>query len=108
MCASLPKELNELPSKFSEINGEIKDLKRYVDDLEIEILWQVSSIAAQLSKLKTLDALPSLLRKDPDLKNIALDIFAQAIESTSDKTKDHNVSSTCQAGTHPDEREKNT
>ncbi|GJR60081.1 hypothetical protein Tco_1502243 [Tanacetum coccineum] len=59
--ASLPKELNELPSKFSEINGEIKDLKRYVDDLEIEIL--VSSIAAQLSKLKTLDALPSLLYK---------------------------------------------
>nr|GEV21086.1 hypothetical protein [Tanacetum cinerariifolium] len=40
-----------------------------------------------LSKLKTLDALPSLLNRVTK----ALERFAQAIESTSNKTRDHNA-----------------
>ncbi|GJW25590.1 hypothetical protein Tco_0039401 [Tanacetum coccineum] len=112
--ASLSKELKELPSKFSDISGEIKDLKRYVEGLEIEILselktipkkleefqstisGQVSSIPAQLSKLKTLDALPSLLNKVTE----ALNRFAQAVESVSQKASDPSVPSIGQAGPH--------
>ncbi|GKC28508.1 hypothetical protein Tco_1035802, partial [Tanacetum coccineum] len=35
--ASILKDLKELPTKFSEICGEIKDLKKYVEELEIEL-----------------------------------------------------------------------
>ncbi|GJU02639.1 retrovirus-related pol polyprotein from transposon TNT 1-94 [Tanacetum coccineum] len=103
--ASFPKELKELPSKVGDIFEELKDLKKYVHELEIELPvdlkeiptkleefnstvssltkqvaelknlklkisavllalpGQVSSITAQLSKLKTLNALPSLLNR---------------------------------------------
>ncbi|GJZ36024.1 retrovirus-related pol polyprotein from transposon TNT 1-94 [Tanacetum coccineum] len=89
---SIPKELKELPNKFSDISGEIRNLNTYVEglatiiekleefqysssgltkqvielkNLKLEVLarllalpGQVSSIISQLSKLKTLDALP--------------------------------------------------
>nr|GEU82777.1 hypothetical protein [Tanacetum cinerariifolium] len=103
--ASFPKEMKELPSKVDDIFRELKDLKKYVYELEIKLLGdlkenptkleepnsiissltkqvaklknlkleiqagllalpgQVSSITAQLSKLKTLDALLSLLNR---------------------------------------------
>ncbi|GJX10541.1 hypothetical protein Tco_0200400 [Tanacetum coccineum] len=50
--------LKELPSKFKDITGEIKESKKYVEKLEIEILGDL-----KMSKLKVLDALPSLLHK---------------------------------------------
>ncbi|GJX10346.1 hypothetical protein Tco_0200205 [Tanacetum coccineum] len=99
---SLPSELKELPFKFKDIIGEIRELKRYVEGLEIEIpgdlkalpgkleLFQsslsrkISSIQAQMSKLKILDALPSLLNSVTK----ALDSFAQAIEYASHKAGD--------------------
>ncbi|GKE73956.1 hypothetical protein Tco_1535997, partial [Tanacetum coccineum] len=55
--SSLPTELKELPSKFNDLTGEIKD--------------QVSNVQ---SKIKTLDAIPILLNKLTE----ALDRFAQA------------------------------
>ncbi|GJY57031.1 hypothetical protein Tco_0456146 [Tanacetum coccineum] len=102
---SLPTELKELPSKFKDITGEIRELKKYVEKLEIELprdlkeiptkmekfnstvsslttqvselrtlQWelpaeflvvpgQVSSVQSNMSKVKVLDALPSLLSK---------------------------------------------
>ncbi|GKF73263.1 hypothetical protein Tco_0219595, partial [Tanacetum coccineum] len=110
----------ELLSKFQDISGEIKDLKKYVEGLEIKIPGDLkvlpgkleefqSSITSlttqvQLSKLKTLDALPNLLNRVTE----ALDRFAQAIENASTKTGGHSVLLAGQACTHPAEGEKNT
>ncbi|GJS42694.1 reverse transcriptase domain-containing protein [Tanacetum coccineum] len=140
---SLPSELKELPAKFNDLFGEIKELKKHVHKLEIDlpgylkeiptkmekftstvfslttqvaklktlhwelpdeflyVLGQVSSIQA---KIKTLDALLSLLHKVTE----ALNMFSQVFELTSKKTKDPGVPSAGQAGTCPAEGEKNT
>ncbi|GJY63300.1 hypothetical protein Tco_0464760 [Tanacetum coccineum] len=85
---SLPTELKDLPSKFNELTGEIKGLKTQVHELEIELPNELKEIPTKLedfrktttsltsqvteqdyyqsyistqAKLKTLDALPSLL-----------------------------------------------
>ncbi|GJV89685.1 retrovirus-related pol polyprotein from transposon TNT 1-94 [Tanacetum coccineum] len=111
-------ELLELPSKMSDINGEIKDLRKYIEGLKIEIPvadiknlqlefpaeflalpGQVSSIQVHMSKLKTLDALLSLLNRVTE----ALDRLAYAIELASNKNGDHGVPSAGQASTHPAE-----
>ncbi|GJW43679.1 hypothetical protein Tco_0072478 [Tanacetum coccineum] len=81
--SSLPTELKDLSSKFNELSEEVKGLKKQ-------------------AKLKTLDALPSLLNKVTN----ALNQFAQAIASK--KTKDTSIPSAGQAGTQPAEGEKNT
>ncbi|GJW76542.1 hypothetical protein Tco_0138224 [Tanacetum coccineum] len=73
--SSLPTELKDLPSKFNDLTEE--------------------------AKLKTLDALPSLLNKVTN----ALNQFAQAI--TSKKTRGDSVPSAGQAGTQPAEELKN-
>ncbi|GJX43429.1 hypothetical protein Tco_0260105 [Tanacetum coccineum] len=57
-----------------------------------------------MSKLKVLDALPSLFSKVTE----ALDRFANAIESASQKAGDQSVLSAGQAGTQHAEGEKNT
>ncbi|GKC62780.1 hypothetical protein Tco_1095378, partial [Tanacetum coccineum] len=62
---------------------------------------QVSSVQA---KIKTLDALLSLLNK----VTTALDRFVKAIEDASQQAGDKSVPSAGQAGTHPAEGEKNT
>ncbi|GKA43877.1 hypothetical protein Tco_0736601 [Tanacetum coccineum] len=117
-CTSIPTELKELLSKIVDINGAVEDIKKYVEELEVEIPGelkelpgklkelhvlqkQVSSINVQLSKLKVLDALPSLLNKV--IK--ALDRFAHAIESSSQKASDTSVPSAGQADTRPAEGE---
>ncbi|GJW15755.1 hypothetical protein Tco_0019888 [Tanacetum coccineum] len=56
------------------------------------------------AKIKTLDALPSLLNK----VTTALDRFVKAIEDASQQVGDKSVPSAGQAGTHPAEGEKNT
>ncbi|GJS88369.1 hypothetical protein Tco_0771005 [Tanacetum coccineum] len=76
--SSLPTKLKELPSKFTDITGEVKDLKKNVHDLEIklprdlkeipnklkaEFLSVPTQIQAIQAKLKTLDALSNLLNK---------------------------------------------
>nr|GEV00913.1 retrovirus-related Pol polyprotein from transposon TNT 1-94 [Tanacetum cinerariifolium] len=66
--SSLPTELKDLPSKFNELTGEVKGLKKQVYELEIELPgeWKeiptkledftktVTSITSQVAKLKTL------------------------------------------------------
>nr|GEV10551.1 hypothetical protein [Tanacetum cinerariifolium] len=64
------------------------------------VLGQVSSIQA---KIKTLDALPSLLTKVTE----ALDRFAKAVKYAPHKADDQSLPSTGQARTHPTEEEKN-
>ncbi|GJS54443.1 hypothetical protein Tco_0627805 [Tanacetum coccineum] len=114
--SSLPTKLKELPSKFTELTEEVKGLKKHVHELEIELpgdlkdippkleeftktLTSAIQVETVLAKLKTLDALPSLLNKVTE----ALNHLAQAIAST----KDASVLFACQAGTQPAEGEKN-
>ncbi|GJZ76046.1 hypothetical protein Tco_0640511 [Tanacetum coccineum] len=111
----LSTKLKDLPSKFNKLTEEVKGLKKQVHELEIELLGDWKEIPSKLedftktvtiemvqAKLKTLDALPSLLNKVTN----ALNQFAQAIASK--KTGDTSVPSAGQAGTQPAEGEKNT
>ncbi|GJS47983.1 RNA-directed DNA polymerase, eukaryota [Tanacetum coccineum] len=90
---------DQLPSKFNEFTRQTKELKKHVHELEIKL--SVSSVQA---KIKTLDALPSMLLKVIDVLNK----FAQVIEFASHKTKDPGVPLAVPASTHPAEGKKNT
>nr|GEU41964.1 hypothetical protein [Tanacetum cinerariifolium] len=114
---SLPTKLKELPSKFNELIREVKELKKHVHDLEIKLPRDLKDIPNKLetftstvkiesvqAKIKTLDALSSLLKKVTE----ALNKFAQVIDYASKKTRDTGVPLAGQAGSHPAEGEKNT
>ncbi|GJS76363.1 hypothetical protein Tco_0726244 [Tanacetum coccineum] len=81
--SSLSTELKDLPSKFNELTKEVKTVQ---------------------AKLKTLDALPSLLLNVTQ----ALNKFAQVLDSDSSKAGDQIVPLAGQANTVPVEGEKNT
>nr|GEV68362.1 retrovirus-related Pol polyprotein from transposon TNT 1-94 [Tanacetum cinerariifolium] len=139
---SLPTMLKELPFKFNDLTREIKELKKHVHELEInlpgdlkeiltkldkcsstvsnltthvtelrtqkwKLLANILSIPGQVSsvqaKIKTLDALPSLLSKVTKASNR----FAQAVKQASHKAGGQSVPSAGQAGTHLAEGEKN-
>ncbi|GJS20174.1 hypothetical protein Tco_0448806 [Tanacetum coccineum] len=80
--ASIPTELKEIPFKVATL----EDFKLYLLAGLLALPEQVSSINVQLTKLKVLDALPSLLNKVV----AAMDRFATAIVSASQKAGDHN------------------
>nr|GEV14615.1 hypothetical protein [Tanacetum cinerariifolium] len=97
---SLPIELKDPPSKFNDLTEEVKGLKNQVHNLKVELPRELKEIPLKLedftktvtsltseSKLKTLDALPSLLNKVTN----SLNQFAQAI--TSKKTRGDSVPS---------------
>ncbi|GKE35773.1 hypothetical protein Tco_1455095 [Tanacetum coccineum] len=106
-------ELKALPNKLEEIQSSISALTNkvaFLEDFRLEIparllalTGQVSSINAQLTKLKVLDALLSPLDKFV----VAMDKFAKAIKSTSYKAGDHSVPLAGQACTHSAKGEKN-
>ncbi|GKE19882.1 hypothetical protein Tco_1431394, partial [Tanacetum coccineum] len=106
--SSLPTELKDLPSKFNKLTKEVKGLKKQVHELEIKLAGDSKEIPTKLeeftktAKLKTLDALPSLLNKVTN----ALNQFTQAIASK--KTKDTSIPLVGQVGTQLAEGEKNT
>ncbi|GJX39369.1 retrovirus-related pol polyprotein from transposon TNT 1-94 [Tanacetum coccineum] len=80
----------------------IAELKTLQWELPAEFLFVPTQVETVKAKLKTVDALPSLLNKVTN----ALNQFAHAIASK--KTKDASVPSAGQAGTQPAEGEKNT
>ncbi|GJV96879.1 hypothetical protein Tco_1548456 [Tanacetum coccineum] len=102
----VPGDLKKLPGNLEEFQSSILVLTTKVVALEnfkldipgglLALPRQVSSINDQLSKLKVLDALPSLTNRVVE----ALDQFATAINSTSHKADDQSVPSVGQAGTH--------
>ncbi|GJR14845.1 hypothetical protein Tco_0797497 [Tanacetum coccineum] len=47
-ASCLPTELKELPSKFTELSGEIKELKKHVKDREIELPGDLKEIPTKL------------------------------------------------------------
>ncbi|GJW60031.1 hypothetical protein Tco_0109366 [Tanacetum coccineum] len=109
----LPTELKELPSKITGLSGEIKELKKHVKDMEIELSGDLKEIPTKLEtftstisiqeKLKILDSLPSLLHKVTD----TLNGFATMVENASG-AKSMNVPSAGKATASPTEGEKNT
>ncbi|GJT54587.1 hypothetical protein Tco_0989641 [Tanacetum coccineum] len=107
----LPGDLKEIPSKLEDFTKTVTSLTSQVVELKTlqwELLAEFVSLPVQVAsvqaKLKTLDALPSLL-----LNVIkALNKFAQVLDSASSKAGDQSVPSAGQADTMPTEGEKNT
>ncbi|GJS05534.1 hypothetical protein Tco_0322042 [Tanacetum coccineum] len=104
-----PRELKEIPTKLEDFTKTVTSLTSQVAELKTlqwELLAEFLSLPTQVkmiqAKLKTLDALPSLLHKVTN----ALNQFSQAIASK--KIEDNSVPSAGQAGTQPAKGEKNT
>ncbi|GKF45440.1 hypothetical protein Tco_0131992, partial [Tanacetum coccineum] len=102
-----------LPSKFTELSGEIKELKQHVKDMDIELLGDLKEIPTKLetftstifsltSQLKTLDSLPSLYNK----VTVTLNRFATVVKNASAATT-KDVPSAGQATASHAEKEKN-
>ncbi|GKC38127.1 hypothetical protein Tco_1050511 [Tanacetum coccineum] len=99
--------LEEFQSSITRLTSHVANIKNLQLELPSEfhaLPGDVSSIQVHISKVKTLDALLSLLNRVTE----ELDMFAHAIELACKKTRDHGVPSACKAGTHPAEGEKNT
>ncbi|GKA05918.1 hypothetical protein Tco_0685038 [Tanacetum coccineum] len=115
-ASCLPNALKEISSKFTDSSREIKELKKHVQDMEIELPGDLKEIPTKLetftstifslssqAKLKTLDSLPSLLNKVTE----TLNMFATMVENASGATT-NDVPSAGQATASPAEEEKNT
>ncbi|GJS72905.1 retrovirus-related pol polyprotein from transposon TNT 1-94, partial [Tanacetum coccineum] len=93
-ASCLPTELKDLPSKFTELSGEIKELKKHVKDMEIELPGDLKEIPTKLENFTLLS--PALPPR-----------FATVVENASGATT-KDVPSTSQATTLPVKGEKNT
>ncbi|GJQ91430.1 hypothetical protein Tco_0002569 [Tanacetum coccineum] len=95
-------ELKGFTKTVTSLTSQVVELKTLQWELPAEFLVVPSQVDMVQAKLKTMDALPSLLNKVTN----SLNQFAQAI--TSKKIRGDNVPSAGQAGTQPAEGEKNT
>nr|GEV10003.1 hypothetical protein [Tanacetum cinerariifolium] len=116
---SFPTKLKDLPSKFNKLTEEIKGLKTQVYELKIELPKEPKEIPTNLedftktattkvesaqAKIKTLDALLSLLLNVTK----AMNKFAKVLKSTFTKAGDQSVPSAGQADIMLTEGEKDT
>ncbi|GJW44282.1 hypothetical protein Tco_0073081 [Tanacetum coccineum] len=96
--SSIPTELKKLPSKIIELFGEVKELKKHVQDMEIKLPWDLKDI---LNKLETFTStVPSLtsqstpqtkgelIKKDKG-KEVMSSKDAEVEETESDSKDDH-------------------
>ncbi|GKE42312.1 hypothetical protein Tco_1469596 [Tanacetum coccineum] len=66
--SSIPTKLKKLPSKITELFGEVKELKKHVQDMEIKLPWDLKDI---LNKLETFTStVPSLTSQVAELKTL--------------------------------------
>ncbi|GKC07222.1 hypothetical protein Tco_0998832 [Tanacetum coccineum] len=107
----LPGDLKEIPTKLEDftkivtnLTSQIAELKTLQWELPVEFLLLPVQVSSVQAKLKTLDALPSLLLNVTK----ALNKFAQVLDSASSKVRDQSVPSAGQANTMPAEGENNT
>ncbi|GJU10150.1 pleiotropic drug resistance protein 1-like protein [Tanacetum coccineum] len=105
----LPGDLKEIPTKLDDftktvtsLTSQVAELKTLHGNLSTEFLSLPAQFTVQ-TKLKTLDALPSLLLNVTK----ALNKFAQVLDSASSKAGDQSVPSAGQADTMPTKGEKN-
>nr|GEW93922.1 hypothetical protein [Tanacetum cinerariifolium] len=109
----ISSELKELSSKFIVLSREVKELKKHIQRMEIELPGNLKEILNKLktftsniyiqAKLKTLDALPRLLNKVTN----TLNRFAHIMENASPKAGDKGVPSAGQVGASPAEKNTN-
>nr|GEV16552.1 hypothetical protein CTI12_AA418620 [Tanacetum cinerariifolium] len=111
--SSLPTELKELPSKLNTLTGEVKELKKHVDELDIELpgdlkeipnkldtfTLTVSSLTTQVAELKTLYLPKSssqpkgeLIRKDKGKEDMSSKDVEE--ENTGDSDDDDTINLT--------------
>ncbi|GJW96412.1 hypothetical protein Tco_0178220 [Tanacetum coccineum] len=100
----LPTKLEEFTTTFTSLISQVAQLKSLKWELPAEFLSVPNQVASAQAKLKTLDALPSLLLKVTQ----ALNMFAKVLHSTTSKAGDQRVPSAGQDGTMLAEGEKNT
>ncbi|GJT48721.1 hypothetical protein Tco_0974878 [Tanacetum coccineum] len=107
----LPEELIEIPTKLEDftmtttsLTSHVAELKTLHWELPEEFISLTAKVESAQAKLKSLDALPSLLLNVTK----ALNKFTEVLESTSIKARDHSVLSAGQADTMPAEGEKDT
>ncbi|GJR80706.1 hypothetical protein Tco_0151491 [Tanacetum coccineum] len=106
-ASCLPTDLQELPSKFTKLSGEIKELKQHVKDMESELPGDLKEIPTKLETFTF--TISSITSQVIELKNIQWDLpaeFTTLVENASTATKD--VPSAGQATASPAEGEKNT
>ncbi|GJS00688.1 hypothetical protein Tco_0317196 [Tanacetum coccineum] len=73
----LPPELKELPSKITGLSEEIKELKKHVRDMEIELPMDLKEIPTKLEIFTS--TISSLLSQVAELKNIQWELPAEFI-----------------------------
>ncbi|GJU82201.1 hypothetical protein Tco_1284566 [Tanacetum coccineum] len=75
----LPTELKELPSKFIELFGEIKEIKNHVKDMEkIELPGDLKEIPTKLENFTS--NISSLTPEVAELKNIKWELLAEFLD----------------------------
>ncbi|GJY97854.1 hypothetical protein Tco_0514764 [Tanacetum coccineum] len=60
---SLPTELKELPSKFTDLTREVKELKKYVEKLEVELLGYLKEIPSKMEKFTSILTISQLFQR---------------------------------------------
>ncbi|GKC26520.1 hypothetical protein Tco_1033814, partial [Tanacetum coccineum] len=65
----------ELLSKFQDISGEIKDLKKYVEGLEIKIPGDLKVLPGKLEEFQS--SITSLTTQVANIKNLQLELPAE-------------------------------
>ncbi|GJY21702.1 retrovirus-related pol polyprotein from transposon TNT 1-94 [Tanacetum coccineum] len=105
--------LKELLSKFTNLIGELKELNKYVEKLEVELPRDLKEIPSKIEKFTSI--VSSLTTQVAELKTLQWELPAEflylpdhVLELASKKTEDHGVPSAGQARNHPTEGEKNT
>nr|GEZ27964.1 retrovirus-related Pol polyprotein from transposon TNT 1-94 [Tanacetum cinerariifolium] len=71
--------LKELPLKVNEISRAIRELKQYVDELEVEILGDLKQILKKLEEFQS--SVSNLKKQVAALENLKLDLPARLLAS---------------------------
>ncbi|GKB65561.1 hypothetical protein Tco_0921747 [Tanacetum coccineum] len=107
-ASCLPTELKELPSKITGLSGEIKEIKKHLRGIEIELPRDLKEIPTKLETFTS--TISSLSSHVAEMKNIQWELpteFATMVENASGATS-MNVPSTGKSTASPAEGEKNT
>ncbi|GJT14440.1 retrovirus-related pol polyprotein from transposon TNT 1-94 [Tanacetum coccineum] len=71
----LPTKLKEIPSKFNDLTGEIKELKKHVHELEIKLPKDLKEIPTKLEKFTS--TISSLTTQVLELKTLQWKLLAE-------------------------------
>ncbi|GKD65140.1 hypothetical protein Tco_1307248 [Tanacetum coccineum] len=77
-ASCLPTELKELPSKFTKLSRDIKELTKHVRDMEIELPGDLKEISTKLETFTS--TISSLTSQVAELKNIQWELLAKFLD----------------------------